>query len=136
MVPRERGSEEVAGRAGTRPDSDVTVGDVQVPPRRGGTTQLSQLIEAGVLAEGAPLRAQDGDRTLTALVAGGRIALPTGDSYRLPDQAAAVVRGKKNVSGMSFWLAERRPGEWISLRDIFDEAKRQGRIRTKGGRSR
>ncbi|GAA1329193.1 hypothetical protein GCM10009610_66240 [Pseudonocardia xinjiangensis] len=89
-----------------------------------------------MLADGAPLRAQDGDRAHTAVVTGGRIELSTGDSYRLPDEAGAVVRGRKYVSGMSFWLAERRPGEWVSLRDVFDEAKRQGQIRTRRGRSR
>jgi hypothetical protein len=89
--------EEVATRTGLRPDGNVTTADGAVPRRRGGTTQLSQLIEAGVLADGAPLRAQDGDRAHTAVVTGGRIELSAGDSYRLPDEAAAVVRGKKTV---------------------------------------
>ena len=129
--------EDIASRTGTRPEGIVApASDALAPQRRGGITQLSQLIEAGVLADGAPLQAQDSDRTYTAVITNGRIELPTGDSYRLPDQAAATVRGRKNVSGMSFWRAERRPGEWISLRDVFDEAKRQGRIRTKRGQSR
>lgn len=125
-----------ATRTGVQSTGDVFAGEGPIPRRRGGVTQLSQLIEAGVIAVDAPLRAQDGDRMYTAVVNDGRIELPTGDSYRLPDEAAAVVRGKKNVSGMSFWLAERRPGEWISLRQVFDQAKRQGRIRTKRGRPR
>jgi hypothetical protein len=89
------------------------------------------MIEAGVLADGAPLRAEEGGVTHMATIKDGHIQLPTGDTYRLPDEAAATVRGKKNISGMSFWHAESHPGEWIPLRVLFDEAKRQGRMKAK-----
>lgn len=60
----------------------------------------------------------------------GRIRLPSGDSYRLPDDAAAVVSGRKKVSGMKFWLADIGADEWMPLRDVYDTAKRQGRLRS------
>jgi hypothetical protein len=107
---------------------ETRVPDPVEPRRRGPVPQMIQLTEVGLLPNGAVLRAVVDGQVHTAVIDGGRILLPTGDRYRLPDEAAAVVRGRKNVRGMMFWSVESRPGQWTTLRELYDQAKKQGRL--------
>jgi hypothetical protein len=95
----------------------------------GAPTQISKLVQAKVLGPGTELRGTHHGTTYTAHVeADGHIRLASGDHYRKPDDAARIAVGVKNISGMAFWHVNDLNGQQVSLRDVFSQAQKNGRL--------
>jgi len=95
----------------------------------GPPTQISKLVQAKVLSPETKLQGTHHGTTYTAHIdADGRIRLASGDHYRKPDDAARIAVGIKNISGMAFWHVDDNNGQQVSLKDVFTQAQKNGRL--------
>ena len=146
-VPRAKGRPETQSESGVTAPSQtsVTASETAVQPEKvavpvktssGAVTQVSKLVQANVLSPETRLQGTHRGATYTAHIDGdGHIRLPSRDRYRKPDDAARIAVGIKNVSGMAFWHVEDSSGQQRSLKDVFAQAQKDGRLPTpKSGR--
>ncbi|QYN33672.1 hypothetical protein K1T35_35115 [Pseudonocardia sp. DSM 110487] len=78
---------------------------------------------------GSVLRAEHrGSRYEATVDPDGAVRLASGDRYGRADDAGATVCNTKRCQGMALWHVQLPNGLWISLRDLRDRARADGRL--------
>lgn len=92
-------------------------------------TDLGRMVAARVVVAGSVLRAEHrGGRYEATVDPDGAVRLASGDRYGRADDAGATVCNTKRCQGMALWHVQLPNGSWISLRDLRDRARADGRL--------
>jgi hypothetical protein len=92
-------------------------------------TDLGRMVAARVVLPGSVLRAEHrGIRYQATVDPDGAVRLASGDRYGRADDAGATVCNTKRCQGMALWHVQLPNGLWISLRDLRDRARADGRL--------
>ncbi|WP_405863481.1 hypothetical protein [Streptomyces sp. NBC_00005] len=92
-------------------------------------TDLARILRDGILAPGTQIEADHAGRRHTATVdADGVITLPSGDRFTSADEAGKTVCGTRRCTGMASWHVTTGDGDWLSLREVRNQAQQQGRL--------
>ena len=92
-------------------------------------TDLGRMVAARVVAAGTVLRAEHRGKRYEATVdPDGAVRLAGGDRYGRADDAGATVCNTKRCQGMALWHVQLPNSSWISLRDLRDRARADGRL--------
>jgi len=100
-------------------------------------TDLGRMVAAQVVAANSVLRAEHrGKRYEATVEPDGAVRLASGDRFGRADDAGATVCGTKRCQGMALWHVQLPNGSWISLRDLRERARTDGRLGRTARRSR